>query len=468
MIKTIMVMIAGEDVHGDRGPKGVQGEKGLKGNDGPAGEQGLRGEPGDRGSTGFQGARGPGGQKGEAGQPGVPGESGTPGKDGMPGFRGDKGDVGITGMRGIKGDRGSKGACGSDGPKGEKGDSGIHGRSGLPGRKGEQGDLGPPGATGTPGKEGLIGPKGDRGIDGVLGPKGTQGEKGERGPSGIPGPPGPTGVDGASGLTGPQGLAGAKGPEGLQGQKLCCCKLNMVNMIVVVVRGRGGLLVLPRLVHVVSQVYQEKGAGELGLDGAKGDRGEPGLTVSTSPWPQGPNLQILPPTCTHAEPRTHTHTHYNAVTSLCLSLTLLLFPSGSLWQEDEIRAYVRTEMSQHCACGEQQLARQGKQGKDGRELRVVVNTNDPDYEHFYSIESYDDPMAMEQSIHLTPTANQSNGERVTVDPLKAKRPRREVQACRPFIYSGCEGNANRFLHQESCEERCLGEDTGAVPLKKGR
>nr|XP_029537585.1 collagen alpha-1(VII) chain-like [Oncorhynchus nerka] len=432
---------------GDRGPKGVQGEKGLKGNDGPAGEQGLRGEPGDRGSTGFQGARGPGGQKGEAGQPGVPGESGTPGKDGMPGFRGDKGDVGITGMRGIKGDRGSKGACGSDGPKGEKGDSGIHGRSGLPGRKGEQGDLGPPGAIGTPGKEGLIGPKGDRGIDGVLGPKGTQGEKGERGPSGIPGPPGPTGVDGASGLTGPQGPAGAKGPEGLQGQKGERGPIGPAKI------GPRGIPGIPG---------ERGGQGELGLDGAKGDRGEPGLT------------------------------------------------------EDEIRAYVRTEMSQHCACGgivvtetlpsprvrpapEQQLARKGKQGKDGRELRVVVNTNDPDYEHFYSIESYDEPMAMEQSIHLTPTANQSHGERVTVDPLKTKRPRREVkgeapadpcvlpleegncwrftlrwyfnsqvQACRPFIYSGCEGNANRFLQQETCEERCLGEVTGAIPLKKGR
>uniref|UniRef100_A0A8C7VCG9 Collagen, type VII, alpha 1 n=1 Tax=Oncorhynchus mykiss TaxID=8022 RepID=A0A8C7VCG9_ONCMY len=354
---------------GDRGPKGVQGEKGLKGNDGPAGEQGLRGEPGDRGSTGFQGARGPGGQKG------------TPGKDGMPGFRGDKGDVGITGMRGIK-------VC-------------THVSLSSKDRHVTrcctcvfQGDLGPPGAIGTPGKEGLIGPKGDRGIDGVLGPKGTQGEKGERGPSGIPGPPGPTGVDGASGLTGPQGPAGAKGPEGLQGQK-----------------GERGPI----------------GPAKIGPRGIPGIPGERGGQVS----------------------------------------------------EDEIRAYVRTEMSQHC----------------GRELRVVVNTNDPDYEHFYSIESYDEPMAMEQSIHLTPTANQSHGERVTVDPLKTKRPRREVkgevdpcvlpieegncgrftlrwyfnsqvQACRPFIYSGCEGNANRFLQQETCEERCLGEDRGTHTHKQ--
>uniref|UniRef100_A0A665UXZ1 BPTI/Kunitz inhibitor domain-containing protein n=1 Tax=Echeneis naucrates TaxID=173247 RepID=A0A665UXZ1_ECHNA len=36
----------------------------------------------------------------------------------------------------------------------------------------------------------------------------------------------------------------------------------------------------------------------------------------------------------------------------------------------------------------------------------------------------------------------------------------QAQACRPFIYSGCEGNDNRFLHQEECEEVCLGETKG--------
>uniref|UniRef100_A0A3B5B8G1 BPTI/Kunitz inhibitor domain-containing protein n=1 Tax=Stegastes partitus TaxID=144197 RepID=A0A3B5B8G1_9TELE len=30
----------------------------------------------------------------------------------------------------------------------------------------------------------------------------------------------------------------------------------------------------------------------------------------------------------------------------------------------------------------------------------------------------------------------------------------------PFIYSGCEGNDNRFLHLEECEEVCLGEAEG--------
>lgn len=45
----------------------------------------------------------------------------------------------------------------------------------------------------------------------------------------------------------------------------------------------------------------------------------------------------------------------------------------------------------------------------GRELHVVVNTNDPDYEHIYSIESYDDTM---EEIDLTPSVNKSHGMEV--------------------------------------------------------
>ncbi|XP_068598196.1 collagen alpha-1(VII) chain [Brachionichthys hirsutus] len=449
---------------GDRGPKGVQGEKGVKGQEGSSGEQGLRGEPGERGSTGFPGARGPGGQKGEAGQPGVPGESGFSGKDGLLGHKGDKGETGIIGIRGIKGDRGPKGACGGDGPKGEKGGAGIHGRAGLPGRKGEQGDLGPSGAPGIPGKEGLVGPKGDRGFDGLGGPKGTQGEKGERGPPGVPGPSGPRGVDGASGLTGPQGPTGAKGPEGLQGQK---GERGPVGPATVGPRGVPG-------------IPGERGEmGEMGLDGAKGDTGEPGMT------------------------------------------------------EEEVREYVRSEMTQHCACGgsgpqprsqhlgsarpapEQQLA---LRGEAGREVHVVVNTNDPDYEHVYSVESYDDPV--DEVLYFPRSTNGSDGgadkdQTDSTDKVKQNKPasagvqkaaesgsvrskRRvseeasaelcllpmeegtcgryslrwyfnsQVQACRPFIYSGCEGNNNRFLQLEECEEACLGRVEGPSRLKKSR
>lgn len=43
----------------------------------------------------------------------------------------------------------------------------------------------------------------------------------------------------------------------------------------------------------------------------------------------------------------------------------------------------------------------------GRELRVVVNTNDPDYEHIYSIEALDDPS--DELLYFPPAANQSDG-----------------------------------------------------------
>lgn len=38
---------------------------------------------------------------------------------------------------------------------------------------------------------------------------------------------------------------------------------------------------------------------------------------------------------------------------------------------------------------------------------MVVNTNDPDYEHIYSIESYDDPA--DELLYFAPSANQSDG-----------------------------------------------------------
>ncbi|KAK2889366.1 hypothetical protein Q8A67_014741 [Cirrhinus molitorella] len=418
---------------GERGPKGGPGEKGAKGQEGPPGEQGLRGEPGERGSTGFQGARGPGGQKGEAGQPGVPGEAGTPGKDGLPGMRGEKGEFGPVGPRGLKGDRGLKGACGPSGPKGDKGDTGTNGRPGLPGRKGEQGEVGSPGVTGTPGKEGLIGAKGDRGFDGVAGPKGSQGEKGERGQPGIPGPPGPRGADGPSGLTGPQGPAGGKGPEGLQGQKG--------------ERGPPGpAMVGPRGIPGIPGERGEQ--GEIGSDGSKGDRGEPGMT------------------------------------------------------EDEIRTYVRSEMNLHCGVQEVEKPvpvqayrssstspeRSLNRGdEEGQKLRVVMNTNDPDYEHVYSIETYDDDAPMVEIADYDTTVNKSQGQTVSFDSIKAERTKFEVKGeescilpmeegncshytlrwyfnsevgvCRPFIYSGCGGNANRFLQKEELE--CSGDSRRA-------
>lgn len=215
--------------------------------------------------------------------------------------------------------------------------------------------------------------------------------------------------------------------------------------------------------------------------------------------------------------------------------------------EYEVREYVRSEMSQHCACGgtgpvnRSQLPNRSRpapvqllavKGEEGRELHVVVNTNDPDYEHIYSIQSYNNN-PLDELLYFTASADLSDGEvdkdeniktiavqpkksaradvkkkvkavgqkAAKVTPLKARSIRikrsvqgeapadlcllpmeegncgqytlrwyfnSQVQACRPFIYSGCEGNNNRFLQQEECEELCLGEAKGPHPLKTAR
>ncbi|XP_056606993.1 LOW QUALITY PROTEIN: collagen alpha-1(VII) chain [Triplophysa dalaica] len=436
---------------GDRGPKGAQGDKGAKGQDGPPGEQGLRGEPGERGSNGFQGARGPGGQKGDAGQPGVPGEAGSSGKDGLHGMRGEKGENGLVGLRGLKGDRGSKGACGSSGPKGDKGDAGIGGRPGLPGRKGGQGEVGPAGPTGSPGKEGLMGAKGDRGFDGVIGPKGTHGEKGERGPPGIPGSPGARGVDGPAGLTGPQGPAGGQGPEGLQGHKG--------------ERGSPGpAMVGPRGIPGIPGERGEQ--GETGPDGHKGDRGEPGMTEDAI--------------------RTYVRTEMNQHCGEWLFVLVEVSVFSGI-QDVQVPEAVQTYRSRSSASPERSIVRGDE---EGQQLRVVMNTNDPDYEHIYSIETYDDDAPIVDTVDYDTTFNKSQddiltGETVSADSLKAERTKRQVKsedscllpmdegscsrytlrwyfnsevgACRPFIYSGCGGNANRYLQKEECEQHCLSQ-----------
>ncbi|XP_038627650.1 collagen alpha-1(VII) chain [Tachyglossus aculeatus] len=398
---------------GDRGLKGSDGGKGDKGDVGLPGEKGVKGELGDKGSGGYPGARGPMGQKGEAGELGNPGEPGMPGKDGVPGVRGDKGEMGFLGLRGPKGERGTKGACGQDGEKGNKGDAGLHGRPGLPGRKGEPGELGAPGTSGLPGKEGLIGPKGDRGFDGQQGTKGDHGEKGERGLPGIGGFPGPRGNDGTVGSPGPPGIVGPKGPEGIQGQK---GERGPPGEAVVGARGAPG-------------IPGERGEqGNPGPGGFRGEKGEPGMT------------------------------------------------------EDDIRGFVRQEMSQHCACGGQ-FASSGSrplphhpathafppseshlvpvlkvshiEDDEGQELQAMER--DPEYEQAYSMEDYEEDMEADgaESPWLTNDLCSLPLDEGTCASYKLRwhyNPR--GSECRPFIYYGCGGNANRFGTKEACEKRC--------------
>ncbi|KAG8007853.1 Collagen alpha-1(VII) chain [Nibea albiflora] len=417
---------------GARGAPGVAGQKGEPGAAGPIGakgERGFAGARGDKGDRGESGERGRDGQQGTPGEPGKPGQDGKPGPmgpnglPGPPGVKGNQGEAGVgiqgppgaQGSTGLPGPPGPPGAVGPQGPPGLSGQVGIAGPPGQAGLKGEQGDSGPPGKAlagppgpkgekglpgqtlpGTPGERGLSGEKGARGDKGAGGIKGERGEKGiglagppgRVGPPGLkvssssvvlsdvpqglqgfagragnvgpPGPAGPTGPAGDSGLQGDKGEKGDRGPKGVQGEK-----------------------------GVKGQEGPTGEQGELGPSGAPGTPGKEGLV-----GPKGDR-----------------------------GFDGLAGPKGAQGEkgerEDEVRAYVRSEMSQHCGsvpetrsqpsvrarlAPEQQLA---VKGEEGRELRVVVNTNDPDYEHIYSIESYDDPA--DELLYFTPSANQSDG-----------------------------------------------------------
>jgi len=84
-----------DQVKGDTGDAGPQGEKGVIGDTGAQGAQGVKGDTGDAGLQGEQGL------KGETGD------------QGLPGLKGETGDTGPQGPKGLTGDQGPQGATGS-------------------------------------------------------------------------------------------------------------------------------------------------------------------------------------------------------------------------------------------------------------------------------------------------------------------------------------------------------------------
>ncbi|XP_052382899.1 collagen alpha-1(VII) chain isoform X4 [Oncorhynchus keta] len=306
----------GKGGRGDKGELGLQGGKGEKGDTllvgGPPGEKGNKGETGDRGPKGVQGEKGLKGNDGPAGEQGLRGEPGDRGSTGFQGARGPGGQKGEAGQPGVPGESGTPGKDGMPGFRGDKGDVGITGMRGIKGDrgskgacgsdgpKGEKGDSGIHGRSGLPGRKGEqgdLGPPGAIGTpgkEGLIGPKGDRGidgvlgPKGTQGEKGERGPSGIPGPPGPTGVDGASGLTGPQGPAGAKGPEGLQGQKGERGPIGPAKIGPRGIPGIPG---------ERGGQGELGLDGAKGDRGEPGLT------------------------------------------------------EDEIRAYVRTEMSQHCACG---------------------------------------------------------------------------------------------------------------------
>lgn len=116
--------------------------------------------------------------KGERGDIGPQGQIGLQGPRGNTGARGPEGPPG---QRGPKGDMGPMGYCGPPGPEGPQGPMGIMGPPGQQGPEGQQGQMGPQGAQGP---RGCRGTEGAQGAQGEMGPTGATGSIGATGPAG--------------------------------------------------------------------------------------------------------------------------------------------------------------------------------------------------------------------------------------------------------------------------------------------
>ena len=108
---------------GDTGPQGEQGPKGDTGETGPQGPQGVQGKQGPQGEQGIQGPAGPQGEKGADGKNGISAThswngtvltitsaSGTSSSD----LKGEKGDTGPQGIQGTAGQDGKNGIDGKN------------------------------------------------------------------------------------------------------------------------------------------------------------------------------------------------------------------------------------------------------------------------------------------------------------------------------------------------------------------
>ena len=139
---------------GDTGPQGEQGPKGDTGDTGPQGPQGIKGatgETGPQGPQGVQGEQGPKGDKGATGETGPQGEQGIQGPSGPQGDKGDTGDKGDDGFSPIanvtqtqsgatititdkNGTTTTEIKNGKDGANGKDGTNGTNGKDGTNGK----------------------------------------------------------------------------------------------------------------------------------------------------------------------------------------------------------------------------------------------------------------------------------------------------------------------------------------------
>ncbi|KAM6292589.1 uncharacterized protein LJ264_013139 [Porphyrio hochstetteri] len=425
---------------GERGLPGFDGDKGEKGEDGPVGEKGVRGEAGSKGVMGLFGTRGPVGQKGEPGEPGLPGSAGAAGLDGKNGNKGAKGDRGLQGQKGKVGEKGDPGTTGDLGQKGAKGLRGLPGRIGAPGAEGIKGEIGSPGKPGIPGSDGPYGPKGEQGASGDNGALGFPGEKGEKGAKGVPGLggfkgqmgwPGKTGVAGPDGPQGPQGEPGPQGPRGKRGRSQLC------------LRGPPGM------------DGQKGEMGENGPAGQKGEKGDPGLSeeevkeVIRSEMKGRCGLEA-------AENNRQIQGYFQApehtkrggesqeeMLNKTLSITTLVTLVKPFMEQPSLMAAAPqarqiTGLSQHRRREARGQLRVEGQGWKSVSFFLLGPTHEWVGGGCFPAAPCLQPMDEGSCQHYTL--------------LWYYHP--EANACRPFIFGGCQGNSNRFETKGKCERRC--------------
>ncbi|ETE65298.1 Collagen alpha-1(VII) chain [Ophiophagus hannah] len=153
--------------------------------------------------------------------------------------------------------------------------------------------------------------------------------------------------------------------------------------------------------------------------------------------------------------------------------------------EEEVRQFVRQEMSQHCACGSQFSVSERRnlpndpsthpypsvkaqiipvlklshaEEEEGSQERNILKASRPEYEYIYTEDDYEEgliadgtesPMLRDADL-CTLRLEQGDCSKFTLQWYYNQR----VLECRPFIYSGCGGNSNRFSSKEDCELYC--------------
>ncbi|XP_043093463.1 collagen alpha-1(VII) chain isoform X4 [Puntigrus tetrazona] len=487
---------------GQQGPPGPSGVKGEKGDSipGEAGDRGIPGLPGRRGAKGTVGANGTPGLMGPKGMTGMKGEKGD---KGVPGHRGDKGSPlsmpGPRGYKGLKGEAGERGLPGFDGDKGEKGEDGPPGAKGLKGEAGTKGGMGPFGARGPvgqkgdpgePGANGEKGRNGEHGLDGEKGDKGDmglQGRKGDQGEKGEPGLPGDMGIRGEKGFRGFPGRIGSPGLDGEQGNS-----------------GDPGRPGLPGLNGLPGRKGEKGDSGLNGVDGASGQKGEKGATgfpgfTGFKGSTGVPGTNGVPGRSGPVGPKGE------------VGLKGELGTSGGKGEKgepglsvEEVKDLVTKEVVEKC----------------GKEILLMVNTNDPDDGSILREERRTDSAAPFLLAHPKVWDEESEDETTTVHPAvseseptlaygnvtraaaegdgEQRKKRRALKLhsdlaadlclepmseghcaeyvllwyyyavsgeCRPFVYGGCGGNRNRFSSKQDCESQCFLGRRGKGPIR---